>query len=176
MNIAQIKTTDVANGPGIRLTVFVSGCTNRCKGCFQPQTWDFGYGLPYTEEIEDFIMKELGKTYYRGITFLGGEPFEPCNQSGILPLIKRIRKELPDRDIWAFTGNVYEDLLPGGKRYTKDTDAILDSIDVLVDGRFVEELKDPRLKFRGSSNQRLIDMKETRKTDRIALIDKEKNK
>lgn len=171
MNIAQIKTTDVINGPGVRLTVFVSGCTNRCKGCFQPQTWDFGYGIPYTEEIEAFIMKELEKPYYRGITFLGGEPFEPCNQSGILPLIKRIKEELPDKDIWAFTGNVYEDLLPGGKRYTKDTDAILDSIDVLVDGRFVEELKDPRLKFRGSSNQRLIDMKETRKTNRVVLMD-----
>ena len=170
MHIGEIITADSANGLGIRVSVFVSGCTNRCKGCFQPQTWDFSYGRPYTPEMEDYILRELSKSYYDGITILGGEPFEPSNQRGLLGLIRRIRQELPDRNIWMYTGFTYEtDLQKGGCRYIECTDEILDSIDVLVDGRFVEELKRITLKFRGSENQRIIDMKQTRRTGKTVL-------
>ncbi len=170
MNICEIITVDAANGPGIRISVFVSGCTNRCEGCFQPQTWDFNFGELYDEEKETFIMEELKKTYYKGITILGGEPFEEVNQRGIIPLIRRIKKELPGKDIWMYTGFTYEeDLVPGGKRYIEVTDEILDSIDVLVDGKFEENLKNLNLNFRGSENQRIIDMKKTRKNDEIIL-------
>ena len=171
MNVGEIKTFDVANGTGIRVTVFVSGCTNRCKGCFQPQTWDFAYGEPYTEEMEDFILKELEKPQYKGLTLLGGEPFEPVNQKELAKLVRRVKKELPNRDIWAFTGFVYDrDLVPGGCRYTEDTDEMLDCIDILVDGPFVEEKRNLCLKFRGSENQRIIDLKETRKSDRKSVV------
>ena len=170
MNICQIIEADCANGSGMRLTIFVSGCTNRCKGCFQPQTWDFSYGKSYTEEMEEFIMKELSKPYYTGLTVLGGEPFEPCNQHGILPLIQRIRTELPEKDIWMYTGFTYgKDLVPGGCRYTDVTDKILDNIDILVDGRFEIDQKNISLNFRGSENQRIIDMKKTRESGEIVL-------
>lgn len=170
MYIGEIITADSANGLGIRVSVFVSGCTNHCKGCFQPQTWDFEYGRPYTPEIEDMIINELSKSYYDGITILGGEPFEISNQREVVKLIRRIKKELPDRNIWMYTGFTYEtDLCKGGCRYIECTDEILDSIDVLVDGRFVEELKKITLRFRGSENQRIIDMKETRKLGRTVL-------
>lgn len=170
MYIGEIITADSANGLGIRISVFVSGCTNHCKGCFQPQTWDFHYGRPYTPEMEDFILCELSKSYYDGITILGGEPFEPSNQRELVGLIRRIKKELPDRNIWMYTGFTYEtDLQPGGCRYIECTDEILDSIDILVDGRFIEELKRITLKFRGSENQRIIDMKQTRKTGMTIL-------
>ena len=170
MNVGEIKTFGVANGTGIRVTVFVSGCTNRCKGCFQPQTWDFAYGEPYTEEMEDFILKELEKPQYKGLTLLGGEPFEPVNQKELAKLVRRVKKELPNRDIWAFTGFVYDrDLVPGGCRYTEDTDEMLDCIDILVDGPFVEEKRNLCLKFRGSENQRIIDLKETRKSGAVVL-------
>ncbi len=170
MNICEIITVDAANGPGMRVSVFVSGCTNRCEGCFQPQTWDFNFGERYDDEKETFIMEELKKSYYKGITILGGEPFEEVNQRGLIPLIRRIKKELPEKDIWMYTGFTYEtDLVPGGKRYTEVTDEILDSIDVLVDGRFEESMKNLNLNFRGSENQRIIDMKKTRKSDEIIL-------
>ncbi len=172
MHIGQIITNDSANGPGIRLSVFVSGCTNRCKGCFQPQTWNFEYGRPYTDDIEDFIVNELNKNYYQGITILGGEPFELSNQPVVSELIERIRTELPGKDIWVYTGFSYDvDLQPGGKRYLDVTDKILDNIDVLVDGKFVEELKNIQLQFRGSENQRIIDMKKTRHTGDVILAD-----
>ena len=170
MHIGEIITADSANGLGIRVSVFVSGCTNHCKGCFQPQTWDFEYGRPYTAEIEEMIMSELSKSYYDGITILGGEPFEISNQREVVKLIRRIKKELPDRNIWMYTGFTYEtDLCSGGCRYIECTDEILDSIDILVDGRFVEELKKITLRFRGSENQRIIDMKQTRKQGRVVL-------
>lgn len=173
MHVGQILTVDSANGPGIRISVFVSGCTNHCKGCFQPQTWDFEYGEPYDDDMEDFIINELKKGFYQGITILGGEPFEISNQQVVSGLIKRIKTEASGKDIWMYTGFLYDvDLQPGGSRYTSVTDEILDSIDVLVDGKFVEELKNIQLKFRGSENQRLIDMKATRTNNEVVLWDK----
>ncbi len=170
MHIGEIITADSANGSGIRLSVFVSGCTNRCKGCFQPQTWDFEYGRPYTPETEKFILQELSKSYYDGLTILGGEPFELSNQREIVKLIRRVSFELPERNIWIYTGFTYDkDLIPGGCRYIECTDEILDNTDILVDGRFIEELKNITLKFRGSENQRIIDMRQTRKTGMVVL-------
>ena len=170
MHLGEIITSDCANGTGIRVSIFVSGCTNKCKGCFQPQTWDFEYGKPYTPEIEEFIMTELSKPYYKGSTILGGEPFEQSNQRELVKLIRRVKKELPNRDIWMYTGFTYDkDLVEGGCRYIECTDEILDSIDILVDGRFVLELRNIMLNFRGSENQRIIDMKSTRKSGEVVL-------
>ena len=151
--------------------MFVSGCRNHCKGCFQPQTWDFNYGREYTPEIEQFIIDELSKSYYDGITILGGDPMEPENQEPVLRLLRRIKKELPDKNVWAYTGYVYDrDLVPGGKRFVDGvTRELLESIDILIDGRFVEELKNQMLNFRGSGNQRIIKMKETLETGKVVL-------
>lgn len=171
MHYGAIHTADIANGPGMRVSLFVSGCTNHCKGCFQPETWNFCYGTPYTKETENMIIKELSKDYYQGITLLGGEPFEPENQRELVHLAKRIKQELPSKDIWAYTGFTYEtDLLPQGRKYCEITDELLSYIDVLVDGKFDETLKDVRLKFRGSSNQRLINLKETRKQNKVITL------
>ena len=170
MHYGKIATNDIANGIGVRVSLFVSGCTNHCKGCFQPETWDFAYGRPYTPDMEDRLMKELAKSYYDGLTILGGEPFELSNQRELVKLIRRLRKELPDRNIWMYTGFTYDkDLVPGGCRYIECTDEILDSIDMLVDGRFIEELKNITLTFRGSENQRIIDMKQTREQGKVVL-------
>ncbi len=170
MHFGQIFTADSANGIGIRVSLFVSGCTNKCKGCFQPETWNFNYGQEYTKETEDFIIKELSKAYYTGLTILGGEPFEPSNQKELINLIRRVKEECPGKTIWMYTGFTYDkDLVAGGCRYTEVTDEILDSIDILVDGRFEEELKNITLNFRGSSNQRIIDMIATRATGTVVL-------
>ena len=171
MNIGQIFKADSANGPGIRVSLFVSGCTNHCEGCFQPETWDFNYGHPYTKEIEDEIFEEVSKPYYDGLTLLGGDPMEESNQRALLPLIQRIKNELPDKTIWAYTGFLYDrDLIKGGKRYFGEiTDELLDKIDVLVDGPFVLAKKNLMLNFRGSENQRIINLKSTRKTSKIVL-------
>lgn len=169
MNVSGIIKSDVANGPGIRLSVFVSGCTNHCKGCFQPETWDFNYGNPFTLKLEDELMQELGKAQYDGITILGGEPFEIVNQLGLAPFIKRIKKELPDKTIWMYSGCLYEDMLSKGKKHCEVTDEILNNIDVLVDGAFILEQKDIRLAYKGSKNQRIIDIKNTRKENKIIL-------
>ena len=171
MHVGEVMTADVANGEGMRVSVFVSGCRNNCKGCFQPQTWDFNYGREYTPEIEQFIIDELSKSYYDGITILGGDPMEPENQEPVLRLLRRIKKELPDKNVWAYTGYVYDrDLVPGGKRFVDGvTRELLESIDILIDGRFVEELKNLMLNFRGSSNQRIIKMKETLETGKVIL-------
>ena len=170
MYIGEIIKADSANGEGIRVSIFVSGCTNHCKGCFQPQTWNYNYGYLYDDNMENDIINELSQSYYNGLTILGGEPFEISNQQGLLPLIRRIKKELPDKTIWVYTGFTYDvDLVAGGKRYTNVTDEILDSIDILVDGKFVEELKRLMLNFRGSSNQRIIDMRATRKAGKVVL-------
>ena len=171
MNVGQILTADGSNGLGIRLSVFVSGCTNRCRGCFQPQTWVFSFGQLYDDAMEQFILDELSKNYYDGLTILGGEPFELENQPSVASLIRRVRKELPERNIWVYTGFSYDtDLQFGGKRYTEVTDEILDSIDVLVDGKFIAELKDVSLNFRGSKNQRIIDMQATRQCGEVVVI------
>ena len=170
MNICEIMTADCANGPGMRVTVFVSGCTNHCKGCFQPETWDFDYGTLFDGEREKWIVRELTKGYYDGLTLLGGEPMEPSNQEGILPLIRRVKTELPGKTVWVYTGFTYDkDLVPGGRKYTEVTDEILDSIDVLVDGQFILREKDITLQFRGSRNQRIIDMKATRASGEVVL-------
>lgn len=170
MHVGQIMKADSANGLGIRVSIFVSGCTNQCEGCFQPQTWNFEYGQKYDASMEQFIIDELKKPYYKGLTILGGEPFEPSNQTELAKLIRRVREELPNKDIWMYTGFTYDvDLVPGGRRYTEVTDEILDSIDVLVDGRFVQEKRNITLKFRGSENQRIICMKESRRTNQVVL-------
>ena len=171
MHVGEVMTADVANGEGMRVSVFVSGCRNNCKGCFQPQTWDFNYGMEYTPEIEQFIIDELSKSYYDGITILGGDPMEPENQEPVLRLLRRIKKELPDKNVWVYTGYVYDrDLVPGGKRFVDGvTRELLESIDILIDGRFVEELKNLMLNFRGSGNQRIIKMKETLETGKVVL-------
>ena len=170
MHYCEIKKSDIANGPGMRVTIFVSGCTNKCPGCFQPETWDFDYGKLYDQEAENMILNELKKPWYQGLTILGGEPFEPVNQEGLIHLVKRTRQEQPDRDIWVFTGFIYEqDLVNGGRKHTDITDELLDNIDVLVDGRFILEQKNISLKFRGSENQRIIDMKQTRKSGKVVL-------
>lgn len=170
MHIGQILTADTANGTGIRLSIFVSGCTNHCEGCFQPQTWDFNYGQLYTESIENFIIEELSKSYYDGLTILGGEPFELLNQRTLVQLIRRVKREISNKNIWIYTGFTYDkDLIPDGCRYIECTDEILDNTDILVDGRFEKDLRNLRLNFRGSSNQRIIDMKATRKNNKVIL-------
>ena len=171
MHIGEIMTADSANGIGIRLTIFVSGCLNHCPGCFQPQTWDFEYGRLYTKEMEDQILEELAHPYYDGLTLLGGDPMELANQEPLLGLLERIHTELPERSVWAYTGYLYDrDLQPGGCRYVDGvTDSYLDLIDVLVDGPFIQDLKKITLNFRGSSNQRIIDLKKTRRTGTIVL-------
>jgi anaerobic ribonucleoside-triphosphate reductase activating protein len=171
MYYSTIKDCDIANGTGVRVTLFVSGCTNRCKNCFQPQTWDFKFGEPFTNETEEKIINMLRPSYIRGLTLLGGEPMEPQNQQALVPFIRRVRKELPGKDIWCFTGFTYEMLKTEGSHpRCSVTDEFLSLIDVLVDGKFVEELKSPALRFRGSSNQRLIDMNKTRESGEIVLL------
>ena len=163
MNVCDILKADHANGPGMRVSVFVSGCRNHCPGCFNPETWDFQAGKEYTEFMTDAIIGELRKPEYEGLTILGGEPFEKENQMGLLPLIRTVKTELPSKDIWMYTGYTYEDLLPGGRQHTDMTDELLDACDVLVEGPFILEKKDITLRFRGSSNQRLIDLKKSRR-------------
>lgn len=173
MNYANIKYYDIADGEGVRTTLFVSGCTNRCRGCFQPQTWDFHYGEPFTREVEDQLLESLAPPYVNGLTLLGGEPFEPSNQAALLPFLRRVRERFPEKDIWAFTGFVYDrDLVLGGRKYTGFTDEMLSMIDILVDGPFVEERRDITLQFRGSSNQRVIDLKKTRQSGEIVIWEK----
>jgi anaerobic ribonucleoside-triphosphate reductase activating protein len=162
MHYGNIKQYDIADGLGCRTTLFVSGCTNRCKNCFQPETWDFNYGEPYTEETENRIMELLADENIQGLTLLGGEPFEPDNQRVLVGLLRRVKKELPEKDIWSYTGFVYDrDLLEGQRKHCEVTDEMLSYLDVLVDGPFIEELKKITLQFRGSENQRVIDMKKT---------------
>ncbi len=170
MHYGNIKQYDIADGEGVRTTLFVSGCTNCCKGCFQPETWDFNFGKPYTEETENRIMEMLADENIQGLTLLGGEPFEPENQRVLINLLRRVRKELPEKDIWSYTGFVYErDLLEGCRKHTEVTDEMLSLIDILVDGPFIEEKKNISLMFRGSENQRVIDMKQTLALGHVVL-------
>ena len=160
MNYGEIKKNDIANGLGVRTTLFVSGCTHHCKGCFQPETWDFAYGQPYGEETERDILASLSPSYIHGLTLLGGEPMEPDNQRALLPLLRRIKTEYPTKTVWCYSGYTFEELtgaVPSRAR-CEHTDEMLSLIDVLVDGRFVEALKSDVLRFRGSSNQRVIDV------------------
>ena len=159
MYFSAIKYNDIANGLGVRTVLFVSGCRNHCRGCFQPETWNFKNGNLFDRQAEDAIIQSLAPSYIKGLTLLGGDPFEPENQEGLIGFVRRVKSECPDKDIWAYTGYILdEDLIPGGKKYSEVTDELLSYIDVLVDGPFVEEKKSLSLKFRGSSNQRVIDM------------------
>ena len=158
MNYCNIKRRDIADGIGVRVTLFVSGCTHHCKGCFQPETWDFSYGKPFDEAAEEAIFAELRQSFVNGLTLLGGEPFEPENQRGLLPLLRAVKERFPDKTIWAYSGYTWEELTGTGRARCEVTDEMLSHIDVLVDGGFVEELRDITLRFRGSGNQRLLDV------------------
>ncbi len=171
MNYAQIKNCDIANGEGVRVTLFVSGCTNRCEGCFQPETWDFSFGQPFTKEIEDKLIQMLAPSYINGLTLLGGEPFEPQNQRVLLPFVKRVREAYPNKNIWAFSGFTLEQLLNQSPHpRCEATDELLSLIDVLVDGKFILAQKNIRLRFRGSENQRVIDLPKTLQTGEIVKL------
>ena len=172
MNYGAIKKCDIANGVGVRTVLFVSGCTHHCKGCFQPETWNFDYGERYTKETEDEIIESLRPDYVDGITLLGGEPFEPENQRELVKLLRRIKKELPQKTVWSFSGYTYEELTGDSRAVCEVTNEMLSMLDVLVDGEFVEPKRNISLRFRGSENQRLIDMNKTRKEGKIVLWDK----
>ena len=165
MNYASIKNCDIANGEGVRVTLFVSGCTNHCENCFQPETWDFGYGEPFTPAVEDRLIEMLRPGFINGLTLLGGEPMEPENQMGLVDFVERVRAAYPagsGKTIWCYTGDTLDALMPGGAHRTDVTERLLACIDILVDGPFVQDLHDITLRFRGSSNQRIIDMNATR--------------
>jgi anaerobic ribonucleoside-triphosphate reductase activating protein len=176
MNYADIKYCDVANGLGVRVSVFVSGCTHHCKNCFNEVAWDFNYGSPFTEEVIDKIIDYLKPSYISGLTLLGGEPFEHINQQGLLPLVRKVRSTYPDKDIWCFTGYDFEkDILGRMCKEWPETMELLSYLDVLVDGKFVEELKDLTLRFKGSSNQRTILVQPSLKEGRVVLWDPSKD-
>ena len=169
MNYGTIKFCDIANGIGIRTVLFVSGCTHHCKGCFQPETWDFAYGQPYTAETEQVILASLAPSYIHGLTLLGGEPMEPDNQRALLPLLRRLKTEYPTKTVWCYSGYTYEELTGVSRARCEVTDEMLGYIDVLVDGEFVLEKRNISLRFRGSDNQRLIDLPRTREQGTVVL-------
>ena len=170
MHYGNIKELDVADGEGIRVTLFVSGCTNHCEGCFQPATWDFSFGREYTEETETKILTLLDRPFVDGLTLLGGEPFEPSNQRVLVGLCRKVKERFPEKTIWAYTGFVYDrDLLPGQRKHTEVTEEMLSLIDILVDGPFVLDKRNLALSFRGSENQRVLDLRKTRKSGAIVL-------
>ena len=167
MNYATIKNCDIANGPGVRVSLFVSGCTHRCPGCFNEIAWDFDYGEPFTQATIDSIIAMLRPSYIRGLTLLGGEPFEPQNQGAVVELLRQVKRELPEKSIWAFSGYLFDrDILSGR---LGDTGEYLSYLDVLVDGPFIEAKKNLSLRFRGSENQRLIDVPASLKAGQIVL-------
>ena len=170
MNYADIKYCDIANGVGVRTTLFVSGCRNHCPGCFQPETWSFEMGQPFTRATEDEILASLEPAYVQGLTLLGGEPMEPENQQALLPFLHRMRTECPGKSVWAYTGLTWELLVDGPSRAcTPITRELLSLIDVLVDGPFILEQKDISLRFRGSANQRIIDVPKTLASGEVTL-------
>lgn len=172
MNYADIKRIDVANGPGVRVSLFVSGCTHHCKNCFNKVTWDFNYGEPFTEQTMETILEYLKPDYIRGITILGGEPLEASNQKGLLPLLKKVRETYPEKSIWCFTGYLFDkDVLGSMWNAIEETKELFSYIDVLVDGPFIEEKKDLGLRFKGSSNQRTIMVQESLRAGKIILWD-----
>lgn len=169
MNYAKINPNDIANGTGVRVTLFVSGCTHHCKGCFNSETWDFRYGTPFTEETTEHIIKLLEPSYIEGLTLLGGEPMEPQNQKALLPLLKKVKKEFPQKNIWCYSGYLFDKEILSGRAHCEVTDELLSYIDVLVDGRFIEEKKNIMLKFRGSENQRIIDVRKSLSESKVIL-------
>ena len=170
MDYGAVKYCDIANGLGCRTVLVVAGCRNACKGCFQPETWAFDYGKPFDETIQNEILKSLEPSYVQGITLLGGDPFEEENQEALVPFMRKVKECYPDKNVWAYTGYVYDkDLILGGRKHTENTEELLSMIDILVDGPFVQEKKNLMLKFRGSENQRVLDMKKTLETGKIIL-------
>lgn len=170
MKYCNIKKNDIADGVGVRITLFVSGCTHHCKGCFQPETWNFDYGEDFTERVEEHILELLSPSFVDGLTLLGGEPMEPDNQRALLPFVKRVKETYPEKTVWCYTGYTLEkDLMKESRARCEATDELLSLIDVLVDGEFVEEKKNISLLFRGSENQRLIDMKKTLESGETVL-------
>ena len=170
MNFASVKKHDVANGPGVRVSLFVSGCTHRCKGCFNAEAWDFSYGSPFTEETVREVLFALAPEYIAGLSLLGGEPFEPCNQRALLPLLRAFRSRYPQKNVWCYTGYTMDtDLAAGGRAHCEATEEMLSLLDVLVDGEFIEEQKDLKLRFRGSANQRIIDVARSRAAGEVRL-------
>ncbi len=167
MNYAEIKNCDIANGPGVRVSLFVSGCTHRCPGCFNEVAWDFAYGKPFTQETIDRILEMLRPDYIRGLTLLGGEPFEPQNQDAVVELLRQVKKEMPQKSIWAFSGYLFDKDILSGR--LGDTREYLRFLDVLVDGPFVEAKKNLSLRFRGSENQRLIDVPKSLEQGEVVL-------
>ena len=171
MNYSGIKETDIANGTGVRVTLFVSGCRHHCKGCFNPDTWSFEAGEPFTEDTEETLLRALEPEFINGFTLLGGEPMEPDNQRALLPFMRRVRERFPEKTVWCYTGCVLQDNLTLDDDYQCEvTEELLSTIDVLVDGRFIEEKKNLRLLFRGSENQRLLDMNESRRQGKPCLL------
>lgn len=170
MYYSEIKECDIANGPGVRVTLFVSGCTHHCKGCFNEMTWDFQYGREFTGEDAEKIIKLLEPSYIAGLTLLGGEPMEYRNQQGLLPLLRKVKEKYPDKTIWCYTGYLYDkDILDDFCGKWEETRELLPYLDVVVDGEFVEAQKDISLRFRGSSNQRIIDVKKSREMGKIVI-------
>jgi anaerobic ribonucleoside-triphosphate reductase activating protein len=171
MNYCNIKKCDIANGVGVRTVLFVSGCTNHCEECFQPETWDFEYGKVFDEETEKDLIESVQPAYINGITLLGGEPFEPANQRELVKFLRKFRRECPTKTVWCFTGFVYDKelLVDGSYPRCEVTDEMLSMIDVLVDGRYVKALRNISLRFRGSENQRIIDLNKTRDAGEIVL-------
>ena len=173
MNYATIKKRDIANGVGVRVSLFVSGCTHHCKNCFNKETWDFDYGEVYKKETENLILEYLSPDFVNGLSLLGGEPFEPTNQKELVSLLRKVKEKYPQKDVWCYTGYLFDkELLSDSRARCEYTDEMLSYIDVLVDGRFVEEKKDITLQFRGSSNQRVIDVKKSLSQNGIILWDK----
>ena len=170
MHYGTVKKFDVANGEGIRVSLFVSGCTHHCPECFNSEAWDFNYGQPYTDEVEEKILALLGKSMIKGLSLLGGEPFEPCNQRVLVKLLRKMKALYPEKTVWCYSGYVYDKELKSESRARCEvTDEMLSMIDILVDGRFEKDKKNLNLKFRGSTNQRVLDLKETEKTGKIVL-------
>jgi len=171
MHYGNIKLNDIANGEGVRVSLFVSGCTNHCKECFNPETWNFEYGKPFTEQTEQFILDNLNSDFVNGLTLLGGEPMEPKNQAVLLPFVKKVREKYPNKTIWLYSGFRLEDelLKPGAYPNCEHTLELLKNVDILVDGRFDRDLKKITLNFRGSSNQRIIDVQQSLKENKVIL-------
>ncbi len=174
MKYAKIKKCDVANGPGVRVSLFVSGCNHHCKNCFNKEAWDFNYGQDFTGKEQEEILQDLKPEYITGLSLLGGEPFEKENQEGLVPLLKKVKQTYPDKKIWCYTGFTFDKQILGEMIEKEDRQAtkdMINNIDYIVDGKFVEELKDPKLRFRGSSNQRIIDVKKSLEQNKVVIWD-----
>ena len=171
MHYAEIKYFDVANGPGIRVSLFVSGCPHACPGCFNEIAWNYEYGEKYTEEVEEKILKAVSKAEIQGLSLLGGEPLYPANLHALLPLLRKVKERLPKKDIWCYSGYTYEELLSREGEEKEELDELFSYLTVLVDGRFIEAEKDITLLFRGSKNQRLILVEETRRRGEVILYE-----